>query len=130
MATETFGLAVVVIGPVDELSLRMQSLDHNGGSAAELINSTGAGLLKACQSQLWEAANAWHPSQKDLELDAVFHYLTGFGSDISEMQDAARGHCVRLAAAVWARFELKCLWPQFAYCRGWGLVGLVQGYIP
>ena len=107
---KTLGLANICIGPIDYLSHRLQHLDVHGGSCLELIDPTSKGLMLQTQQALWELFNDWFVSSRSSHLASLRWVLAGRHEvDAGDMVADARGACVGLAAAVWARLELKYL---------------------
>ncbi len=103
------GFALVACLPIDHLSYRLQHLDHQGGSMAELIDSGPRSILIKCQQNLWELLNSWHaPGEGACDLlESVMWFLRAFGVEENVLLDDSRARCVGLCAAVWSRLELK-----------------------
>ncbi len=94
------GLALLGAAPLDFLSHRLQHLDYNRGSMAELLDASSDGLLLSTQRWFWRLLNTWSFESKQ-ELEALKWWA---GSPID---DLARSTFVGLAAAVWCRLEIK-----------------------
>lgn len=56
---------------------------------------------------LWEILNPWKESARSEHLACLFWYLEGFGADRNAVMDEARSACVSLAAALWARLQVR-----------------------
>ncbi len=98
---QVLGMALLGSAPLDFLSHRLQHLDYNRGSLAELVDSSQRGLLIGVEQWFWQMLNPG-PTTSFQELRTLKWWL---GSDID---DFARGCLVELAAGVWCRLELKC----------------------
>ena len=95
------GMALIGTGPLDFLSHRLQHLDSQRGSLAELLDSGCDGLLMSVQQWFWRLCNTWSDASTG-EL-AALEWWAG-----RSLEDDARATVVGLSAAVWCRIELKC----------------------
>jgi hypothetical protein len=99
---KSLGVALVACLPLDQLSYRLQHLDHCGGGVAELVDPGEGGLLLATQRKFWEYMNAWH-EEGSAFLKTIWHLLENEDSVINE----SRLRCLSLSAALWSRCELR-----------------------
>jgi hypothetical protein len=106
-AAECLGIALIGVAPLDSLSHRLQHLDYNRGSLKELMDATSKGVLAKTQTRLWQILNCWHKSSHSAFLPALQWHLEARGANAQDVAKTARATCVGLAAAVWARLELK-----------------------
>ncbi len=100
----------VTTAPIDELSARLQRLDHAGGSVLEIISPRGA--LHCCQQRLWAVVNAWQgraaSAREGAAVAAVWRHL----EDVPRTMDCLRASVLNVGASVWARLEVEYTsWP-------------------
>ncbi len=100
-------VALLTTAPIDELSARLQKLDHVGGSVSEIISPKGA--LHRCQKRLWTVANAWQMVSPDgATVAAIWRHL----EDMPNSLDLLHASVLNVGASVWARLEVEYTgWP-------------------
>lgn len=106
-SAKLLGNALVACLPVDQLSYRLQHLDHAGGGVSELVDSSPAGLLISTQHKFWQYMNPWH-ARGSAFLETVWYFLDNGDLGQDEVMNDSRACCLSLSAAVWSRLELKC----------------------
>ena len=94
----------------DNLSYVLQHLDHATGSLNALLDDGPKSALSSIYKQYWQIVNVWHPDGSE-QSKAVFHFLEQ-SFDREAFQAELRALCVRLAAAVWCRLQLRFGTPE------------------
>ncbi|CAK0894137.1 unnamed protein product [Prorocentrum cordatum] len=117
---ELLGFALLVTLPIDHMSLRLQHLDAtDGGSVAELCDTSDKGIIASTHMKYWELCNVWAASAGSEYSRSLWWYLEAVADSTEEQfLDNLRRHCVGLSAAVWARIEIKYSnWPYRLMCE-------------
>jgi len=107
-SAQAVGVALLCSQPIEDLSYRLQSVDHTGGSIIELTDTRDTGLLISVQRSFWDTVNSWHADAgRGKYFESFLWHMDGFGADRSAVLNEVRSTCLSMAAGVWNRLELR-----------------------